>query len=63
MVPGWTDLEGNKYPPRELGRVVMTVVADSAIEAKRQLETNVADDEKGAIVKDVALEEVSPWVS
>ncbi len=59
----WTDLQGNEYPPRELGRTWMTIVADSPIEAKRQLESNVADDEKGMIVKDVVLEEVSPWVS
>src|SRR6266702_2791201 len=60
MAREWTDLQGNTYPPRELGRTTMTVVAESVIEAKRQLEANVADDEQGTIVKDVVLEEVSP---
>ncbi len=59
----WTDLQGNEYPPREGGRAEMTIVADSPIEAKRQLEASVADDEKGTIVRDVVLEEVSSWIS
>ena len=59
----WTDLEGNEYPPRAGRRATMNIVADSPIEAKRQLEADVADDEKGTILRDVVLEEVSPWIS
>ena len=58
----WTDHQGNYHGPREQGRRTMTIVANSPIEAKRQLEADVADDEKGMIVKDVILEEVSGWI-
>ena len=52
-----------KHPARRLGEREATVVAENSEEAREKLIAQFIEDEKGAMLEDIKVLKVSPWIS